>query len=129
MSSSYQFGAVGHGLLVIPVGLGVRCRGCCRLCVGRGERFRIRLVEHGLDDLLLVGVQDLGQAFVQLRLFLLEVCASQLADRNRIPSKRLLMKTCLNMPYGSILSNGVSSKLSSSIPSSSSSAKDPNFWA
>lgn len=39
------------------------------------------------------------------------------------------MKTCLNMPYGSTLSRGVSSKLSSSRSSSSSSVKDPNFCA
>lgn len=39
-----------------------------------GQGLGVGLVEHGLDDLLLFRVQNLGQFLVELRLFLLEVC-------------------------------------------------------
>lgn len=41
---------------------------------------RVRLVENGLDDLLLFGVQNLGQVLVELGLLLLKVCI-MLVDR------------------------------------------------
>jgi len=41
----------------------------------------------------------------------------------------LLSNVALNIWYGSTLSNGVSSRLSSSNSSSSSSLAAPNFWA
>lgn len=58
--------------LLVAIGLHARCCGCFRIGCG-DHRLCIRFVESGLDDLLFLRAEDLGQALVQLRLFLLEV--------------------------------------------------------
>lgn len=62
--------------LLVAIGLHARCGGCFR--IGSGDhRLRIGFVEDGLDDLLLLRAENLGQAIVELRLLLLEVwCGS-----------------------------------------------------
>lgn len=45
-----------------------------RVCSSESGGFRIRLLDDGLDNLLLVGVENLGQALVELWLLLLKVC-------------------------------------------------------
>lgn len=97
--------------------------------VGSGQ-LGVCLVEDTLQDLLLVLVEDLGQVLIKLGLLLLKVCGTELAVYiSHFERHHILMKTCLNRLYGSILSRGVSRRLSSSISSSSSSANDPNFCA
>lgn len=60
------------GLLVA---IGRDARGCGCFCVGSSDHgLCVGFVEDGLDDLLLLRAQDLGQAVVELGLLLLEVC-------------------------------------------------------
>lgn len=59
--------------LLVAIGRNARGSGC--FCVGSGDHcLRVGFVEDGLDDLLLLGSEDLGQAVVELGLLLLEVC-------------------------------------------------------
>jgi len=58
--------------LLVAVGLHARRSG--GFSVGSCERLGVSLVEHRLEDLLLLGAEDLGQVLVELRLLGLEVC-------------------------------------------------------
>lgn len=71
--SRYQCSASLHlaGLLV-AIGLHARCSGSFRIG-GRDHRLGVGFVENGLDDLLLVRAENLGQAVVELGLLLLEI--------------------------------------------------------
>ena len=51
-----------------PIGL----RGACQRCGGHGVP--IGLLEHTLDDLLLLRIEDVGKVAIKLRLFALEDC-------------------------------------------------------
>lgn len=58
--------------LLVAIGRDARCSGC--LCVGSSDHcLCIGFVEDRLDDLLLLGTEDLGQAVIELGLLLLEV--------------------------------------------------------
>lgn len=61
---------LGYSLLV-AVGLHARCSG--GFCVGSGDHgLGVGFVEDALNDLLLLGTENLGQTLVQLGLFLLK---------------------------------------------------------
>lgn len=61
-----------HAGLLVAVGLHARGSGSFRVG-GRDHRLGVGFVENGLDDLLLVGAENLGQAVVELGLLLLEI--------------------------------------------------------
>jgi hypothetical protein len=83
---------------LLAVGRDARCSG--GLGVGGGkQRLGLGFVEDGLDDPLLLGAEDLGQAVVELGLFLLQACGGWL-EKIHLKGRHgdLLRKTCLNMP-------------------------------
>ena len=61
-------------LASLLVAIGLHARGSSGLCVLLGEDgLLVSLVEDALDDLLLIGAENLGQALVQLGLLGLKV--------------------------------------------------------
>lgn len=63
-------------MVLVPVGLELTCR-CRRL-----YSLLICLDAYVLEDFLFLGVEDLGEVFVELRLVLLEFCSSRISARN-----------------------------------------------
>ena len=64
----------GLAHLLVAVGLHARSSSSSSLCVLLGEDgLLVSLVEDALDDLLLIGAENLGQALVQLGLLGLKV--------------------------------------------------------
>lgn len=115
-----------------PRRLLLRCRAsvrCSLLCLYLCLCDDVGLMDGSLDDLLFFWVQVFREVFVECGLLLLEACWRLVNVEARDLPPNLRSNACLNMPYGSTLSSGVSSRLSSSSSSSSSSSTEENFWA